>query len=464
MIQPERIHGTSEGADREHGDHVLYWMQDAVRTEYNHALEYAIAEANILKKSLLVLFSLTDIFPEATIRQYTFLIEGLIEVDHLLAKRGIRLQISLGDPRVCVPAAAEDACLLVTDCGYLRIQRQWRETVWEQVTCPKVMIETGVIVPVTAASPKMEWSAGTFRPKITRQLPGYLVPLHPISPVYSSLGWDSGGLSFKTVEDLTSRLTLDQTVSPVSLRGGEISAKTQLSWFIRERLHRYGDAHSDPTARATSRLSAYLHFGQMSPLSVALDVMAAKSPGNIAFLEQLIVRRELGTNFVYYNPGYDSYDAAVPDWSKRTLSLHLNDHREFVYTRGELESGCTHDPYWNAMQAELSLTGYLHGYLRMYWGKKILEWSDTPEEAFDTALFLNNRYELDGRDPNGYTGVAWCFGRHDRPWKERSIFGMVRYMNDAGLRRKFKIEAYRERIEMMASANEGEVPHHYEGG
>ncbi|PKL60042.1 MAG: deoxyribodipyrimidine photolyase [Methanomicrobiales archaeon HGW-Methanomicrobiales-4] len=438
-------------------------MQDAVRTEGNHALEYAIQEANTLKKPLIVLFSLTDQFPEATIRQYTFLVEGLIEVDHLLAERGIRLHVSLGDPVVSVPAAAEDACLMVADCGHLRHQRQWRENVWERVSCPKVMIETGVIVPVVTASPKMEWSAGTFRPKITRQLPRFLIPLPTITLLYPSLGWDNGGLPFKTAEDLTSCLTLDQTIPPVTSRGGEISAKAQLSWFTRERLHRYGDSHSDPTARATSRLSSYLHFGQISPLSVALEVMAAKSPGNITFLEQLIVRRELAMNFVYYNPGYDSYDFAIPDWSKRTLSLHQNDIREYAYTRTELEVGVTHDPYWNAMQTELVLTGYLHGYLRMYWGKKILEWSETPEEAFDTALFLNNRYELDGYDPNGYTGVAWCFGRHDRPWKERSIFGMVRYMNDAGLKRKFKIDAYRERVELMAAEKEDSILHHHEG-
>ena len=451
MIQQERIHGSSDGTAREHGDHVLYWMQDAVRTEYNHALEYAIIEANSLKKPLIVLFALTDQFPEATMRQYTFLIEGLVEVYHLLTERGIRFQVSIGDPWITIPAAAEDACLLVTDCGHLRIQRLWRETVWERVSCPKVMVETGVIVPVSAASSKMEWSAGTFRPKITRQLPDYLVPLNLVTPLYSSLGWDSGGLIFNTPEDLLSRLSLDQTVSPVSIKGGQTSAKAQLSWFVRERLHLYGDHHNDPTARATSRISSYLHFGQISPLSVALDVIAAKSPGNAVFLEQLIVRRELATNFVHYNPGYDMYDTAIPDWSKRTLLLHQNDTREYAYTRAVLEAGDTHDPYWNAMQTELALTGYLHGYLRMYWGKKILEWSETPEEAFDTAIYFNNRYELDGHDPNGYTGVAWCFGRHDRPWKERSIFGTVRYMNDSGLRRKFRIDAYRERIEQMAT-------------
>ena len=451
MIQPERISGNAAGSDREKGDHVLYWMQDAVRTGYNHALEYAIEAANNLGKPLLVLFALTDRFPEATLRHYTFLAEGLIETARLLDQRGIRLQVVVGDPETTVPAAAEDACLLVTDFGYQTIQREWRAVVWGRISCPKVSVETGCIVPVAVASPKAEWSAGTFRPKITRQLPAYLVSLTPRSLRLSSLGWDDGGIPLKHVPDLLSRISPDQHVRPASLIGGEMAARSHLSWFLDQRLHRYDDARNDPTARATSRLSAYLHFGQISPLFAAREVMAAKSPGTQAFLEQLIIRRELATNFVFYTPGYDRYDSAVPDWAQRSLARHQTDTRPYTYSRHELEAGRTDDPYWNAMQTELVLTGYLHGYLRMYWGKKILEWSETPEEAFRMALYLNNRYELDGRDPNGYAGVAWCFGRHDRPWKERPVFGTIRYMNAAGLRRKFRIEAYRERIEQMAA-------------
>lgn len=451
MIQRERIHGSVKDETLQDGDHVLYWMQDAVRTEYNHALEYAVDCANTLRKPLLVIFVIADAFPEANLRHYSFLIDGLVDVERLLEDRGIRLQVFLGNPVTIIPKAAESACLLITDRGYLRIQNQWRESVWEGVSCQKVSIETGVIVPVATASPKMEWSAGTFRPKISRLLPEYLKPLHPRKSIHPSLGWDSGDVSLSDPGTLLSRLLIDTSVSPTPLQGGELSAKSQISWFVNERLHRYDVDRNDPNARATSRISPYLHFGQISPLSVALSVIAAKNPGSAPFLEQLIVRRELACNFLHYNQGYDQYSPAIPDWAQRTLTLHAGDARPYVYTCEEFETANTHDPYWNAMQTELVLTGYLHGHLRMYWGKKILEWSENPEIAYQTALYLNNRYQLDGRDANGYTGVAWCFGRHDRPWKERPIFGMVRYMNDAGLKRKFKVEAYRERIEIMAA-------------
>lgn len=449
MIQPERIHGSSDLADRKTGEYVIYWMQDAVRTEYNHALEYAIDAANQLKRPLLVIFVLTEHFPEATLRHYQFLIEGLIDVDHLLTERGIRLQVLVGDPKILVPSMAEDACLLVTDHGYLRIQTHWRDVVRDNVSCPMVMVETGVIVPVAIVSPKMDWSAGTFRPKITRQLPRYLVELRPRTLHSSSLGWDTGDYTLSNSDSLLSRLNIDTSVFPVSIQGGQSSAKAQLSWFLENRLYRYGEARNDPTARATSRISPYLHFGQISPLYIALAVRSVQDPAIAPFLEQLIVRRELAINFVQYNPGYDQYESAVPDWSKRTLTTHMSDARQYLYTPEELTNGDTHDPYWNAMQTELSVTGYLHGYFRMYWGKKILEWSETPDQAYATALSLNNRYFLDGRDPNGFTGVAWCFGRHDRPWKERTIFGTVRFMNDTGLKRKFRMDTYLEKVKTV---------------
>ncbi len=451
MIQQERIHGLQDSKFLQKGDHVLYWMQDAVRTEYNHALEYAIDRANAEKKPLLVIFVLTSLFPEANLRHYSFLLDGLVEVEQQLASRGIRLQVFSGDPATIVPDIAQSACILITDHGYLRIQKQWRETVWERVSCPIMSIETGVIVPVRLASPKMEWSAGTFRPKISRLLPEFLHPLHPRTLLRSSLGWSGGSVSLQDVDSLLSSLPFDQTVPPVSLKGGTETAKIQLSWFLKERLSWYDEDRNDPNARATSRLSSYLHFGQISPLQVALAAKKTKSPGMAPFLEQLIVRRELSSNFLEYNPGYDDFHSALPEWAKRTLEVHAGDTRPYMYTLEEFEQAHTHDPYWNAMQTEMVLTGYLHGYLRMYWGKKILEWAETPEKGYKIALYLNNRYQLDGRDANGYTGVAWCFGRHDRPWKERPIFGMVRYMNDTGLKRKFRIEAYRERIALLAS-------------
>jgi deoxyribodipyrimidine photo-lyase len=203
-------------------------------------------------------------------------------------------------------------------------------------------------------------------------------------------------------------------------------------------------------------MSPYLHFGQISPLFIALQTHAAKGikkQNKDAYLEELVVRRELSMNYCFYNPHYDSY-SGLPDWAQKTLKAHRNDKREYIYSITELERARTHDPYWNAAQREMLLTGKMHNYMRMYWGKKILEWSATPEDAFKNALYLNNKYELDGRDPNSFTGVAWCFAKHDRPWNERAVFGTVRYMSSSGLERKFDMDAYVQKIEDLQTNNE----------
>ncbi len=210
-------------------------------------------------------------------------------------------------------------------------------------------------------------------------------------------------------------------------------------------MDRYEELKNDPTKECVSNMSPFLHFGQISPLHIALRVSETDSPGKDAYLEELIVRRELSVNFVFYNKNYDAFEG-LPEWAKKTLKEHEKDPREYVYTLEELENAETHDPYWNAAQREMTLRGKMHGYMRMYWGKKIIEWSRTPENAFKTAVYLNNKYELDGRGPNGFTGVAWCFGKHDRPWKERPIFGKIRYMNANGLKRKFDADGYVAKI------------------
>jgi deoxyribodipyrimidine photo-lyase len=211
------------------------------------------------------------------------------------------------------------------------------------------------------------------------------------------------------------------------------------------KLDRFPELRNDPTLDYLSHMSPYLHFGQISPLFIALKVKETKSPGIEAFLEELIIRKELSMNFVFYNESYDSYEA-IPEWARKSLRSHQKDKRKYLYHLEELEQVKTHDPYWNAAQREMVVKGKMHGYMRMYWGKKIIEWSKTPEEGFRAALYLNNKYELDGRDPNGFTGIAWCFGKHDRPWGERPIFGNVRYMNDKGLKRKFDVGEY---VKMM---------------
>lgn len=446
MIQPERI--TIFNKQEPKGSYILYWMQSAVRTRYNHALEYAIERSNELQKPLIVVFCLCEDYPEATAVHYRFLWEGLLDVSRSLSKRGIGFQILSGSPADIIPRIADEACMIVTDQGWVRTQREWREKVIQTASCPVVIVETNLIVPVHVASPKEEWSAGTFRPKITRQLPAFLRPLTPRqvrvpSDDYTPFTGIHAGQEYPFSRE---RDCTDTDTS--HLAGGETAADQYLSAFLTGTIDRYEAAHNDPTARATSFISAYLHFGHISPLEIALRVMEHLGPGTNTFLEQLIVRRELSHNFVWYNSRYDRYEG-LPEWTRKTLEKHQSDRREYTYNLADFEHCRTHDMAWNAMQLAMIRTGYLHGYLRMYWGKKILEWTESPEDAYKLALILNNRYELDGRDPNGYCGVAWCFGKHDRPWKERPVFGTIRYMNEAGLRRKFRLDGWVDRVYEM---------------
>ena len=267
-----------------------------------------------------------------------------------------------------------------------------------------------------------------------------------------SLGLRLGGMALEDQKAILSKLSIDRTVGPVaSSEGGTAKATGLLAAFIDGKLKHYADRRSDPGVDLGSHMSPYLHFGHISPLTIALEVQNARGilrRSKEAFLEELIVRRELSMNFVRYNPRYDSI-LCLPDWATKTLEDHQKDRREFVYTPVQLEQARTHDPYWNAAQQEMVISGKMHNYMRMYWGKKILEWSKTPAEAYNIALHLNNKYELDGRDPNGFAGVAWCFGKHDRAWKERPIFGKVRYMNAAGLKRKFNMESYVGRVKAL---------------
>jgi deoxyribodipyrimidine photo-lyase len=422
-------------------------MQAAQRAHWNHALEYAIEQANGQGLPLVVLFCLVDDFPEANLRHYAFMLEGLVDAERDLEKKGIKLVVRRGAPDTLVPEMAAKAAFVVTDEGHLRIQRVWREDVAAQVQCRMVAVETNCIVPVETASDKGNFSAGTLRPRINRQLPGFLVPLKQRRVKHLSLELKLKGLELGDIAKILADLDLDRDVPPIeSAPGGTSAARKKLKSFLRDKLERFDDLRNDPTLDYTSGLSPYLHFGQVSPLYIALEAARqGAGPGLDAFLEELIVRRELSHNFTHYNSDYDQYEG-LPVWAKTTLEQHADDPREYVYSREEFEQARTHDPYWNAAQLEMVHAGTMHGYMRMYWGKKILEWTADPQQGFDIALYLNNKYQLDGRDPNGFAGVAWCFGMHDRAWGERPVFGKVRYMNANGLRRKFKIDAYVEKI------------------
>jgi deoxyribodipyrimidine photo-lyase len=452
MIEPERVKALNRWAPRE-GRYVVYWMQASQRTEYNHALEYAIEKANELTQPVVAFFGITDHFPEANGRHYCFMLEGLKDAEVSLRTRGIKLVIRHESPESGVVKIGREASLVVVDRGYLRIQKHWREAAARALRCQVVQVESDVIVPVEVASPKEEYAAATIRPKIRKQLDRYLVPLKKSRPRKPSLGMDLESFDISDVGRAVSGLGVDRSVGRVeSFRGGLREAKRRLRAFIRNRLDTFDEFRNDPTRDNLSNMSPYLHFGQISPLYIALEAIKSGSLGTAAFIEELIVRRELSMNFVFYNSQYDSFQS-VPQWARKSLTRHRRDKRQYTYTLRELERAATHDPYWNAAQDEMRFTGKMHGYMRMYWGKKIIEWSPTPEDAYGIALYLNNKYELDGRDPNGFAGVAWCFGKHDRPWGEREVFGKVRYMNAAGLRRKFDADAYVERVTRMAKGS-----------
>ena len=455
MIQPERVGPPGGRAEvRTFGhDFVLYWMQASQRAWENPALEYAAEKANELGKPLVVLFGLTADFPGANARHYLFMLEGLEETRKDLDKRGVRMVVRSGSPGRLACHLGRRASLVVVDRGYLRVEREWRAEAARALECPLIEVESNVIVPVDTASPKEDYSAATFRPKVRRRLRRFLVPLQHNRLKKDSLSLRLDSLDLKDPGKVLAELGIDRKVGPGAFRSGASGARALLADFIEKKLADYPEARNDPGLDGQSNLSPYLHFGQISPIEIALAVKKRGGPGAAAFLEELIVRRELSMNFVRYNPRYDEY-AALPAWSRASLAKHRKVPREYIYTYDQFDGARTHDPYWNAAQKEMALTGKMHGYMRMYWGKKILEWSKTPEEAYGTALRLNDAYELDGRDPNGFAGVAWCFGKHDRPWGERPIFGTVRYMNAAGLRRKFDADAYVRKVDSLSRIRE----------
>ncbi len=421
---------------------ILYWMQQSQRVSYNHALEYSIQLANKSKLPLLVLCVLDINFPEANLRHFTFMIQGLKEVQQDLKELGISLIFKQGDMVTEVSKIAKNASFIISDFGYLKIQRKWRHDLAKVIDVPFYCLESDIVVPVEQASDKQEYMARTIRPKIDKQLDDYLIPFIPTK--YENEFIDK----YESVNPDHILTLLDASVTPVSgklgLNGGYSQAESKLKSFISQRLDSYHLHNKDLVNSNYSELSPYLHFGQISVLEIVDKVKnsSANPEGQKAFLEQIIIRRELAINFCYYNLKYDDFDFINPKWAADSLDFHTLDKRPYIYDLDVLEKADTHDPAWNAAQLQMTRTGYMHNYMRMYWGKKIIEWSESPRQAFSNMLYLNNKYELDGRDPNAFTGIAWCFGNHDTAWKERDIFGKVRYMNYQGLKRKFDISAY----------------------
>ena len=442
MVNPKRVRTLKE-VDVERTGPVVYWMQRDQRSQDNWALLFAQDLALSKDVPLIVLFNVVAKFLDATYRQYHFMLSGLLEVKKNLQEYNIPLIVSFGEPAQQIARTLKElnASCLVCDFNPLRIVRSWKEELLEKIDIPCYEVDAHNIVPAFFISNKQEYGAYTLRPKMKKYMKEFLEDFPRLIKMKSS-----GIRQDLDLNEITKKLEIDFSVQPVEwLKPGESHARQVLEQFLNEKLERYEALRNDPTVDGTSNLSPYLHFGQISAQRVALEVLKFHDeyPSSVeAFLEELIVRKELSDNFCFYNSNYDSFEA-FPNWAKETLLKHEKDERKYVYSLEELENAKTHDELWNAAQRQLTKTGKMHGYMRMYWAKKILEWTENAKVALKYAIYLNDKYELDGRDPNGYAGIAWSIGGvHDRPWKERPIYGKIRYMSYEGCAKKFDVKKY----------------------
>ncbi len=453
-----RVRHLNEDPVRAGAKYVLYWAQMNRRTEYNHALEHAVTQANGLRLPVLCYEGLTCTYREANDRMHTFVLEGVEETERRLAARGIGycfyLRKRRSDPDDVLYRLAADAALLVTDDYPTFIAARHNRSVPAKLGVRMEAVDSSCVVPMNLL-PKREYAAYTIRPKIHRLLPQWLTPFETVR---LERKWRGPALEWHTpvsedrIPSLVDECEIDHSVPPsISYRGGRRAAEKTLCHFLENNLRRYARDRNEPSAHATSDISPYLHFGMLSSLEVALAAkQQAAEHGLIAdeFLEELIVRRELAFNYARRTEQPECL-TNLPSWAKETLRKHAKDPRDPVYQREQFLRAQTHDPLWNACQKEMLLRGKIHGYYRMYWGKKIIEWSRTCQDALETMLLIHDRYALDGRDPNTYTNILWCFGLHDRPWQERPIFGMVRYMGLEGMKRKTNVDAYLREIEHL---------------
>lgn len=444
MVDATRERARNDESVNESGP-VIYWMQREQRAEDNWPLLHAQARAEERGVPLCVVFCMVTEFVNAGLRHYDFLMRGLAETERDLNGRNIPFVLLEGEPGNVLPGFVEQHGVgeVVCDFNPLHFTNQWREDVSQELKVRLTEVDGRNIIPCWVASDKEEFAAHTFRPKVHQKLREYLTALPSLGKqaeagafVPTNVDWDA----------LRDKMTFDESVSVVDwITPGTQAAKLTLRRFLDDKMDEYAEKRNDPNEDVLSGLSPYLHFGHVSAQWVAREVneaMETDKAGREAFLEELIVRRELTDNFCFYNDEYDKV-AGAHEWAQKTIAEHDGDEREYEYERIELEEAKTHDELWNAMQRQMVTEGKMHGWCRMYWAKKILEWSPGFQIAIDRALYLNDKYELDGRDPNGVVGVMWSIcGVHDRAWTERPIFGKIRYMNFNGAKRKFDVQAF----------------------
>lgn len=478
-----RINGQQDG------DYVLYWMQINRRLHYNFALEYAVAYANKLSLPLVILEGLACDYPWATVRTTTFIMEGMAEHARQLQNTASVTYIPYpeqrkGSYKKLVADLCKRASILISDEYPVFIMRERNEQLQKELKIPFHTIDANGIIPM-ALSEKAPYSAFIFRRLMQKR---FLEcwdhpPLeHPLKGLKNQ-GWP--GLSddimskrqtgydllMQPKQDFTAFArglsSLNTEIGPVDIMGTRTAALNRLDEFAGSDLLRYNDDRNDPDLERTSRLSPWLHIGKISVFEVVArafsmqpagwDIRDARPAGGKrngffgghasieGFLDEVITWRETGFHFARHTPDYDQFDS-LPDWARETLSEHAEDPREYTYSYEELAASQTHDPVWNAAQAQLRAEGRIHNYLRMLWGKKVLQWTPDPQTALAYLIDLNNYYAIDGRDPNSYSGIFWILGRFDRAWgPERQIFGKIRYMTSESARKKVMLENYLKR-------------------
>lgn len=412
---------------------MLYWMQRDKRADDNWALLFAQELALLKEVPLITVFypMKNKLYPEHI--HYEFLMRGLRDLKIKFREYNIPFLISEKDPSHFMIELIKEYKIssIITDFSPLKPVREQINSLIKDLDIPLFEVDSHNIVPCWTASLKQEYGAYTLRPKIKKILPEFLTEFPKLEKHKYSLNISHDSINLHEVINREEKSINEEAMDCIDN-------------FINTKLPLYLKYNNDPNADSTSDLSSYINYGFISSQRIALSIKKAETvPENKeAFLEQLIIRKELSDNFCFYNQNYDKF-SGLPEWAQKTLHEHKNDKRDYIYTREELENAKTHDNLWNASQTDLLYNNRIHGYMRMYWAKKILEWTDSPFEAINTAIYLNDKYQLDGRDPNGYVGCLWAIGGlHDRPWKERDIFGKIRYMNYAGCRRKFDTEKY----------------------
>jgi deoxyribodipyrimidine photo-lyase len=490
MVPASRLRVVNDSPVNPDGEFVLYWMTMARRTRANFGLERAVEQARALKVPLLVLEAIRCDYPDASDRFHQFLLDGMRDNAHGL--KGTRaayypyVEPAKGAGRGLIRALSARAAVVVSDYYPAYFLPRMLAAAAAQSRVRMEAVDSNGLMPLAAADGRAFPVARSYRAFVQRELPDHLAALPEDAPLKSLRGgprlegpprdilarWPAATEAELRGGQALARLPIDHDVPPAGVAGGSSAAARQLSAFVAEGLPRYADERHHPDANATSRLSPYLHFGHLSAHEIFSALMNRErwttrrlgrraggrregwwgvSPGADAFLDQLTVWRELAFNTCECLPDFEQY-ASLPEWARKTLRTHRRDRRPHQYDRRTLEAAETHDEVWNAAQRQLTAEGWFHGYMRMLWGKKILEWSPSPEIALERMRSIMNRYALDGRDPNSYAGYAWVLGRYDRPWPERPIFGTVRYMTSGSARRKLRLREYLTRYSGASKA------------